>query len=221
MAKATEKIPRGKLNRTVDLYTYNKNEVQWFYSFKYLKKYYQGKKVLDMGCGTGDYLQAFGPDAIGIDASLYNLKMCKKKGLNVQKHDLNKALPFKSGTFDVVFCSHVMEHLDSPINGLREMNRVLRPGGTVIIGLPTDYSLPRVFIDNFFKAHPGHLYSFSLDNLEQLFKKTGFAHEATYLDLNLAKRLRMGFMIDLINKFPAKMFMWLSPAFWYVGKKTE
>ena len=206
---------------TVDHYIKYKNEVQYFASFKYLKKHYQNKRVLDLGCGTGGYLEYFGKGSVGIDASTYNLRRCKEKGLKAISHDLNKKLPLPSGSFDCVFCSHTLEHVDSPINLLREINRVLKKDGTIIIGLPTDYSVHSLLIDNFFKGHSGHLYSFSLDNLGQLFKKTGFSHQATYLDLNLVRRLKIEFVMDIMNWFPAKMFMWIAPAFWYAGEKTE
>lgn len=49
-------------------------------------------------------------------------------------------IPFENNTFDVVFCNHVMEHVDDDIKAMSEIHRVLKPGGWAIIQSPQDYS---------------------------------------------------------------------------------
>lgn len=49
-------------------------------------------------------------------------------------------IPFDDNTFDVVFCNHVMEHVDDDIKAMSEIYRVLKPGGWAIIQSPQDYS---------------------------------------------------------------------------------
>ncbi len=49
-------------------------------------------------------------------------------------------IPFNDNTFDVVFCNHVMEHVDDDIKAMSEIHRVLKPGGWAIIQSPQDYS---------------------------------------------------------------------------------
>ena len=49
-------------------------------------------------------------------------------------------IPFEDNTFDVVFCNHVMEHVDDDIRSMSEIHRVLKPGGWAIIQSPQDYS---------------------------------------------------------------------------------
>jgi SAM-dependent methyltransferase len=51
-------------------------------------------------------------------------------------------IPFDENTFDVVFCNHVMEHVDDDIKAMREIQRVLNPGGWAIIQVPFFYPLP-------------------------------------------------------------------------------
>jgi SAM-dependent methyltransferase len=53
------------------------------------------------------------------------------------KMDIHR-IPFEAGTFDVAFCNHVMEHVDDDIQAMRELHRVLRPGGWAIIQSPQD-----------------------------------------------------------------------------------
>ncbi|MEO1654525.1 MAG: class I SAM-dependent methyltransferase, partial [Bacteroidota bacterium] len=45
-------------------------------------------------------------------------------------------IPFEDNTFDVVFCNHVMEHVDSDLEAMREIHRVLKPGGWAIMQVP-------------------------------------------------------------------------------------
>lgn len=49
-------------------------------------------------------------------------------------------IPFEENTFDVVFCNHVMEHVDDDIKSMSEIHRVMKPGGWAIIQSPQDYS---------------------------------------------------------------------------------
>lgn len=49
-------------------------------------------------------------------------------------------IPFESESFDVVFCNHVMEHVEDDIKAMSEIHRVLKPGGWAIIQSPQDYS---------------------------------------------------------------------------------
>jgi ubiquinone/menaquinone biosynthesis C-methylase UbiE len=96
-----------------------------------------GGKVLDVGCGTGRFLSAL-PDryeAFGIDVSAGMLDFARKKGLEV-KQASGDDLPFDDGSFDLVVTFAVLHHLIDPNivrASLREMVRVARPGGAVIV----------------------------------------------------------------------------------------
>lgn len=94
-------------------------------------------KILDIGCGTGanlEMLAQFG-HAEGVDVSDDALEFCKKKGLDV-RHGLAENLPYADETFDISTALDVIEHLDDDIAGLKEMNRVTRSRGYVLIFVP-------------------------------------------------------------------------------------
>jgi SAM-dependent methyltransferase len=96
-------------------------------------------RILDVGCGTGANLQllsGFG-EAEGVDISLDALQFCRERGLNKVKLGAAEELPYEDGTFDLVTALDVVEHLDDDVGGLREMRRVLRPGGRVLLFVPT------------------------------------------------------------------------------------
>jgi 2-polyprenyl-3-methyl-5-hydroxy-6-metoxy-1,4-benzoquinol methylase len=102
--------------------------------------------ALDAGCNRGAYsimLAEAGYDAIGIDIEEEGLKQAskwaKERGLQnkitFQVGDVQKT-NYEPSTFDLVLCSEVLEHLDNPIVGARELHRVLKEHGTAIISMP-------------------------------------------------------------------------------------
>jgi SAM-dependent methyltransferase len=96
-------------------------------------------RILDVGCGTGAnllMLSQFG-DAEGVDISEDALAFCRERGLEKVKLGAGEALPYDDGAFDLVTGLDVVEHMDDDLAGLREMRRVLRPGGRVLLFVPT------------------------------------------------------------------------------------
>ena len=98
-----------------------------------------GGTVLDAGCGSGRLVQTL-PRCVGLDLRLNKLRFLRDKGAPVVQASLF-GLPFKDGSFDVVVCSEVVEHLPAGDEPFRELARVLKPGGTLIVGTP-DYGRP-------------------------------------------------------------------------------
>jgi len=95
------------------------------------------QRVLDVGCGTGANLLLFNGQTVGLDISSKALAFAKRR-----KKDLllvqgsAEALPFEEGTFDLVLALDLLEHLPDDVKGLREMYRVLRKGGTLLVTVP-------------------------------------------------------------------------------------
>jgi len=98
-----------------------------------------GLRILDAGCGPGLYaeeLLARGADVVAVDASPPMVELAARRlGSRAASHrvDLNGPLPFADGEFDVVLCALVIHHVDDRTTTLRELHRVLRPGGGLVL----------------------------------------------------------------------------------------
>lgn len=95
--------------------------------------------VLDIGCGDGltlVRLRALGFQHLyGVDVSDAKLARARQKALDVENADLHH-LPSEDAYFDAIHCRHVLEHAYDPPSALREMFRVLKPGGICYIVVP-------------------------------------------------------------------------------------
>lgn len=102
-------------------------------------------RVLDVGTSTGTNLrmarEAGFHDVIGLDASRLASDHCEHKGLGPVIVGSASALPFADASFDLILATDILEHLDDDLAGLRELARVLVPGGTVLITVPAFQSL--------------------------------------------------------------------------------
>lgn len=107
-----------------------------------LTKNYQGT-ILDLGAGYGGLTKKL------IEQGHTNIYACDKnpeyfrlKGLICSRCDLNhETLPYSANFFDMVVCTEVIEHLENPRHLVREIHRVLKAKGRVIISTPNGLSL--------------------------------------------------------------------------------
>jgi ubiquinone/menaquinone biosynthesis C-methylase UbiE len=109
---------------------------EWFrlnISYPYVSQYFKGK-VLDVGCGIGDYLR-YNKNAIGAEINQYNVDYCKSIGCSAFLIK-DGILPFNDNSFDGVILDNVLEHLTDPQSVLNEISRVLNTGGILVIGVP-------------------------------------------------------------------------------------
>jgi SAM-dependent methyltransferase len=97
----------------------------------------QADAYLDYGCGRGEMLRRVAPRvkrACGIDVDPEALPSLP--GVEVQAVREGEPLPFESESFDLITCLEVIEHVANERETFRELSRVLRPGGTLILTTP-------------------------------------------------------------------------------------
>jgi SAM-dependent methyltransferase len=92
-------------------------------------------KLLDVGCGSGWLADHFA-DYTGIDGSPEAVSGAVARGRNVSLADVSEPLPFDDATFDAAVLKDLLEHVPDPVVVVREVHRVLRPGGLVFASSP-------------------------------------------------------------------------------------
>jgi SAM-dependent methyltransferase len=149
-----------------------------------LKKQSGGKpKVLDIGCATGvmlAFLRDRGWQTTGVEISPSAEYARNERGLNVYSHNLNDC-QFPPESFDLVFASHLVEHLNDPQTLFAEAFRILRPGAYLILITPNIGGFQaRLLGRRWRSAIFDHLYLFSKRTITALLSKQGFASEGIY-----------------------------------------
>lgn len=147
--------------------------------FRYLPKPKAGQRLLDVGCGNGDFLvnaRQAGWDVMGVEPDPSAAKVAQQRGLNVQAGMID-VLDHFSECFDAITLSHVIEHVHSPQEVLKAVHRLLKPGGVVYIDTPNIESTgSKRFGSNWRGLEaPRHLVIFTPDSLHLLLAKCGFS----------------------------------------------
>jgi ubiquinone/menaquinone biosynthesis C-methylase UbiE len=95
-----------------------------------------GLRLVDCGCGTGHNLQLLHPHgrAVGFDLSEAGPVRARERGSTVLRGDVTR-IPLASGTFDVATSFDVLQCVEADVDAVREMARIVRPGGVVIVTL--------------------------------------------------------------------------------------
>lgn len=157
-------------------------------------------RLLDVGCGVGTIsveLQKKGFEVYGIDFSSVAIEKAKKKGINAVECDTDKeGLPFEDNYFDVVWAGDVVEHVFDPIFLFKEISRVLKPTGKVLLTIPNDLNIfTRIYIFITGKSPQSATYRIlkqckhhTMFSLELLQYMLGEAHLSTCLIGSILKK---------------------------------
>lgn len=148
-------------------------------------------KLLDIGCGLGIFLNMAkedGWDTCGVDVSPYAVQYAKEKfGLDAHNSGVLGNIEFPSDNFDVVTLWDSLEHFPDPLGQFREIHRVLKKEGLVMLNVPNEASLLRTIAKYLYITtgrllkypvrklyHNYHLYYFDMVAARTLLKKGGF-----------------------------------------------
>ncbi|MFH1423796.1 MAG: methyltransferase domain-containing protein [Candidatus Nealsonbacteria bacterium] len=124
----------------------------------YAKKYISGS-TLDLGAGFGKYRSIIEPNT----SSYTTFDMAPGKNIDVVGDALN--LPFPEESFETVVSTQVLEHVEKPWVMVKEIYRVLKPGGRCILTAP--FMGP-------YHPDPGDYFRYTVDGIRSLFKNEGF-----------------------------------------------
>jgi SAM-dependent methyltransferase len=140
--------------------------------------------VLDVGCGSSRIIGALPPGSVALDLLANKLRYDARYG-RFRVRASGGALPFADASFGCVLCSQVIEHVPAGLPILDELQRVLKPGGRLVLGTP-DYSrwewiwMEKAY--GFVKSGGyavEHITRYTRDGLLRYFGDRGYAHEDT------------------------------------------
>ncbi|RBY86543.1 class I SAM-dependent methyltransferase [Blastococcus sp. TF02A-30] len=130
-----------------------------------------GGWAADIGAAAGGntrVLQSLGWRPLAFEYSATGAELARSRGLQVARADAH-ALPLRDGAMGVVIALDVLEHLEDDAQAARELRRVLRPDGVLVVAVPADPTL--------WSAHDdavGHLRRYTADTLGTLLTEAGF-----------------------------------------------
>jgi len=141
-------------------------------------QYVEGGTLLDIGCGKGTYLlemQQLGWITQGVEFSQGAVDVARQAGLNVFCGTLAEA-DIASGAIDYARMADVLEHLPTPLATLKEVYRILKPGGRLQVSVPNIRSLTfRLFGKYWFPLEiPRHLFFYTPSALQKICREAGF-----------------------------------------------
>ena len=156
-------------------------ERPWYKPALELAKKVKPGKALDIGCGLGGFslqLKKIGFDVSCTDGSLKYVKNAKKLGFMSKQADFNEKLPFKDKSFDLVSCLEVIEHVEKAEYLIKEIRRILKKRGYLLISTP-NYAFLGVRLKILFGAaipdEGYHFRFFTYKSLVELLKNGGFS----------------------------------------------
>lgn len=143
-----------------------------------------GSKVLDAGCGNGEFVEFFvnkGHQTHGLDIAQSAIEKARLRCPAAAFHSgsLEQTLSIPSGSFDLIWCAEVLEHLFDVEAAARQMNRLLRKGGHLFLttpyhGLLKNVAIAMVGFDRHFDALGPHIRFFTRKSLGAILKQGGF-----------------------------------------------
>jgi len=158
--------------------------------------------VLDIGAGTGDFLAVAKQEnwqVTGIEPNQKAKTIATQKGINLKECTQN----LKNHSFDVITMWHVLEHVPDLELQIKELKRLLKPNGTIIIAVPNFNSYDAKYYKSFWAAYdvPRHLWHFSKTAIKKLFHDKGMVlknilpmkFDAFYVAL-LSEKYKRGYM---------------------------
>ena len=141
--------------------------------------------ILEVGCGDASFtkeLARYSSDVTAIDISSAQIAENNQRfaGIKFLQHDVAEQFPFADATFEAIWCSEVLEHLFDPAFALREMHRIMKPGGRLLVTVPYHGRFKNVLIalfkfdEHYVPSNP-HIRFYTKRTLSTLAERAGFS----------------------------------------------
>lgn len=148
-----------------------------------IKSYVPKGKLLDIGCATGDFLtvaKKFGYSVEGLELSKWSSEIVRSKGIKVHKKILSALSHQFPERYDVTAMFGVIEHFQNPYDEMVYINRLLKPGGIVVVWTgDVNGMMSRILGRRWWYWQGQHIQYFTSNSLNLLGNTTGFEHICT------------------------------------------
>jgi len=143
--------------------------------YRLIKKYFLTGKILDYGCGSGDfllYLNRKGWNTYGLEPDINARSMALSKDIRVAA-DINELLSVTNDSFDVVTMWHVLEHIPDFVKVLNDLLNIMKKKSILVIAVPNNNSWDANYYKKYWAAWdvPRHLFHFNKENMKMLGEK--------------------------------------------------
>lgn len=175
--------------------------LMWRLEQKFLSRLLpKNAKVLEIGFGRGEYLsflESCGYEVYGVDVSSYAVEFAKSKyGLKRVYCAQLKEINFQDKMFDLVVLRHTFEHLTEPVYEMKEICRILKPKGLILIELPHISTIEYNIFGKYWAGFdaPRHTILFSISGILKFLSSFGF----TILKKEYSLYLIIGYYLYII-----------------------
>lgn len=175
--------------------SFNDHKSRYKKDLELINRYFKGGNILDIGASPFHItfcLKKLGYDVVGLDLKPSQFsKFINKYDLTIEKCNIEEErFPFKNNSFDFIIFLEIFEHLRiNPISTLKEINRVLKPNGILLLTTPNLYAIHKIFMFNFGMSfndaydqfdklktygYVGHIREYSTAEVKKFLENTGF-----------------------------------------------
>jgi 2-polyprenyl-3-methyl-5-hydroxy-6-metoxy-1,4-benzoquinol methylase len=212
------------MNNRLTRYTKSMKVYTFSAYFKLFSKFthMKNKKLLDVGCATGYLLEAakkMGCDCYGVELSPFGATEASKKFPGRIFNGTLEEARYKSESFDIITLTDLIEHVIDPVEFLKEVKRILKPGGFILIVTPDFHSWWAKFMKNkWTNFKEEHLFYFSSKSLKTL---AGIVNLKTLYEKPVSKFLSLEYIYSQFTVFPTPIFYHISRIFPFFPAKIR
>jgi len=171
---------------------------------RFLRRWITQGRVFEIGVGKGRFLASVaraGFMVSGIEPSARSYQHASRRlGERVTKQTLEEHVQNSAGRYDLVYMWHVLEHFSDPDSAVQNVQKILAPGGLLVVAVPNFGSLQARYGGRFWYHldPPRHLHHFTAVSLTQLFQRNGY--EVVKVSYSSFYQNWLGEVITLMNR---------------------